>query len=79
MRYEVKEHLYRLELLVALYDGMDDRATANRKRIATYTYFDHSELYRIERRLKIQEKAMLRILEAIVKEDERFLELIKQQ
>jgi hypothetical protein len=79
MRYEVRDHLYRLELLVALYDGMDDRAASSRKRIVTYNYFDHSDMYRIVRRLKIQEKAILRILEAIVKEDERFLELIKQQ
>ena len=79
MRYEVTDHLTRLKILVALYDGMDDRATYSRKIIVTYKYFDHSEMYRIERRLKIQEKAILRILEAIVKEDERFLELIKQQ
>ena len=79
MRYEVTDHLTRLKILVALYDGMDDRAASSRKKIVTYKYFDHSELYRIEKRLKIQEKAILRILEAIVKEDERFLELIKQQ
>ena len=78
MRHEVREHLYRLELLVALYDGMDDRAASSRKKIVTYKYFDHSELYRIERRLKIQEKAMLRILEAICREDERFLSQFKK-
>ena len=78
MRYEVREHLYRLELLVALYDGMIERIAANKKRIEMYDYFDHSQKYRLEQRLKIQKKASIWLLTAICREDERFLSQFKK-
>ena len=78
MRYEVRDHNTRSTILAALYDGMKDRIAANKKRIEMYDYFDHSQKYRLEQRLKIQKKAIIWILEAICREDERFLSQFKK-
>ena len=78
MRYEVRDHNTRSTILAALYDGMKARIAANKKRIEMYDYFDHSQKYRLEQRLKIQKKASIWLLTAICREDERFLSQFKK-
>ena len=78
MRYEVREHRTRSNILADLYDEMIDRIDANKKRIELYDDFDHSQKYRLEQRLKIQKKASIWLLTAICREDERFLSQFKK-
>ena len=78
MRYEVREHRTRSNILADLYDEMIDRIDANKKRIELYDDFDHSKKYRIEQRLKTQKRAVVWILTAICREDEKFLSQFKK-